>query len=314
MPPPHHPRWKARVPRDNGAGWDFEDVRDHYLRGAVRRRPGELRSAGRRALLRALPRRERRGHVAAPIAEWRSPASGCGGALVWFFRDLWPGAGWGIIDSTGDRKAALWYLKRAWAPVSVHLVDEGLDGYAIHAINETSEPLEALVEFEMYKDGRSAAAAAQATITVPARGAVCSKADSLLGYFSDATNAYRFGPAKYDAVTARLMRADSGEVLSEDFRFPTGLDLPLQRDVEVSSHAARRNDGTIEVTLRSDVFLQSVAVSCEGFSPSDNYFHLAPNQDKQIVFRGSGELRATIEALNTAGPVVISCPDSPRKA
>ena len=76
----------------------------------------------------------------------------------------------------------------------------------------------------------------------------------------------------------------------------------------------RRGDGSIEVTLRSDVFLQSVAVSCEGFSPSDNYFHLAPNQDKQIVFRGGGELRAGLEALNTAGSVVISCPDSPRKA
>jgi beta-mannosidase len=296
LPPPHHPRWKSRVPRDSGSGYDFEDVRDHYLEILFRERAAELRAQD-------VPRyyaisRVVSGEVMSRIyGEWRAPSSGCGGALVWFWRDLWPGAGWGLTDSEGRPKAALWHLRRAWSPRSIHLTDEGLDGYAIHAINESAEPLEAIVEMEMYANGRSCESA-QMAATVPARGAITLQADALLGYFSDATNAYRFGPPKYDVVTARMMRADTGEILAEDFRFPSGMDLREQRDAELDARAVRRADGTIELTLRSDVFLQSVRVECDGYTPSDNYFHLAPNLDKRIVLRGSGDFSAHVEALN----------------
>jgi beta-mannosidase len=297
MPPPHHPRWKARVPRDNGSGYDFEDIRDHYLKLLFGEDPNELRAQDV-ARYYAISRVVSGEVMSQTYGEWRAPSSGCGGGLVWFYRDLWPGAGWGITDSTGERKAALWYLKRAWQPVSVHLVDDGLDGYSIHAINDTALPIEALVEIEMYKDGKPAAPSAQTRITLPARGSVSLRADEILGYFSDATNAYRFGPAKFDVVTARLMRADTGEVVSDDFRFPTGLDLPAQRDARLDTEAARLSDGTVAVTVRSDTFLQSVAVSCDGFTPSDNYFHLAPGQEKRLRFNGRGDFAARFEALN----------------
>ena len=39
--------------------------------------------------------------MAASFTEWRRGGSRVGGALVWFLRDLWAGAGWGLLDDQG---------------------------------------------------------------------------------------------------------------------------------------------------------------------------------------------------------------------
>ncbi len=95
------PRWKRAVPRDPGAGWDFEDVRDHYLTTLFGVDPAQLRWADfaryldlSRAVSCILME-----HV---FAEWRRVGSRCAGGLVWQLQDLVPGAGWGVIDPPGD--------------------------------------------------------------------------------------------------------------------------------------------------------------------------------------------------------------------
>ncbi len=307
LPPPHHPRWKARVPRDNGSGYDFEDVRDHYLKELFGKDPIALRNQDleRYYALSRVVTGEVMGRV---FSEWRAPSSGCGGALVWFFRDLVPGAGWGITDSECRPKAAYWYLKRAWAPQTIRLTDEGLDGLAIHVVNESDAPLEAAVELDMYQNARTRTAKAEATVRVAARSAVTLQGDALLGYFSDATNAYRFGPPRHDVVAVRLKDNDTGALIAEDFHFPAGMDLAAHRTAAISSEVQWREDASVAVTLASDVFLQSVAVSCAGFVPGDNYFHLAPGHARTIVFtpeRVTAAFKAHFEPLNWPEPITV---------
>ena len=307
-PPPHHPRWKARVPRDNGSGYDFEDVRDHYLKELFGKDPIALRNQDleRYYAVSRVVTGEVMGRI---FSEWRAPASACGGALVWFYRDLLPGAGWGITDSEGRPKAAYWYLKRAWAPRTIRLTDEGLDGLAIHVVNESDAPLDAMVELEMFQSGRIKTGAAQASVRVAARGSVTLQADALLGYFSDATHAYRFGPPKQDVIVVRLKDSACDSELAEDYYFPAGMDLVAQRSAAIESRAEWCADGTVAVTLKSDVFLQAVAIGCGGFRPDDNYFHLAPGHEKRLVFTpekpGADSFKAHFEPLNGIDPVTV---------
>jgi len=306
--PAHHPRWKARQPRDSGAGWDFEDIRDHYLKDLFGLDPIALRSQDT-ARYYALSRVVTGEVLKRVFAEWRSPKNACGGALVWFFKDLWPGAGWGIVDSTGLAKPVYWYLKRAWAPRSICITDEGLDGLALHVFNDLKTAMAAKVEIALFQHGRIQIAAAESDIHVPAHGATSVSADVLLGHFLDTTYSYRFGPASHDVVVARL-KSDDGALLAEDFYFPHGLNLPMQYGQSVLNVQAHRDDdGSVCLSLSSDVFLQSISIECVGFETDDAYFHLGPKAVKTLVYRSvdaeTRKFKAYVSALNLKESVTV---------
>ncbi|HEX3853831.1 MAG TPA: hypothetical protein VHW01_22865, partial [Polyangiaceae bacterium] len=165
--PFHNPRWKARVPRDSGPGWDFDDVRDHYTKLLFGVDPTALRYEDPERAL-ALGRVTSGEVMARTIAEWRSPASNCRGALIWLLRDLWPGAGWGLIDALGLPKAAYYFVKRAMQARAVFLSDEGLNGLTINAVNDRPEPLTAALELRLIRNGSVRVATGNARVELAA--------------------------------------------------------------------------------------------------------------------------------------------------
>jgi beta-mannosidase len=213
-----------------------------------------------------------------------------------------------VLDAHGDPKSAWHALARAWAPRTVRLTDDGLDGVSLHVVNEAPATLRASVEIELIHGGRPAASSST-VIDVPAHSARSVQGDALLGYFTDCNNAYRFGPAKYEVIVARLREADSGALLSEDFLFPRGMSLPMEREAAIQAHAERHDDGRVTLEVQASVFLQDVRLSARGFTPSDNHFHLSPSCQRRIAFFPTGaaprNFEAGIDALNLATPLTV---------
>jgi beta-mannosidase len=296
----HHPAWKSATPRDLGAGWDFEDVRDHYLQLLFQVDPPALRHSDHDRYLQ-LSRIVTGEVMAAAYAEWRRERSSCSGALVWFLRDLVPGAGWGIIDANGTPKAAYYYLKRALQPIACFFSDEGCNGLFAHVANETPRAIHSRLEITLYKADAIVGTACRSLGLAP-RSMQEENAAAWFDGCPDLSNAYRFGPPIADVILGQL-RSEQGEILSEAFAFPAGLPRSIENNIGLSARARRLDGGVYEVSIKADRFAQSLHIDAAGFVAQDQYFHLAPHSERMIRLVGTDSrsdrpLHGTVRAAN----------------
>lgn len=283
----HHPGWKERSPRDLGAGWDFDDVRDHYLGLIFNIDPVKLRYSDHERYL-TLSRMAAGEAMATSFAEWRRPGSSCRGAMVLMLRDLWAGAGWGLMDDAGVPKACYHYLKRVLQPVSVLLSDEGVSGLFLHVVNERPEEKRVEIEVAAWRDGDVRVAFGEKSLAVPARGTQSLPCLDLLGHFVDLNNAYRFGPMTCDLVAVTLRDAATGLQLGRSFYFPGGLNARADADIGLCAHARMLDEQTAMLTVETKRFAQGIHFDIPGFAADDEYFHLPPASTAHVILRSSG--------------------------
>ena len=308
-----HPRWKAGVPRDVGADWDFEDVRDHYLGLLFGVDPGELRSTDPERYLELS--RAVSGEVMAEVfGEWRRSASACGGGLVLSFGDLAPGAGWGVIDHRGEPKVAYHHLRRALAPLAVWTTDEGLGGVIAHVANDGPSALSARLRVTLYQDLELRVGEGIETIDIAGHGAREQNIETLVGHFVDAAWAYRFGPPAQDLIVASVERdGENGtELLAQSFRFPAGRPRTLETAEQLGFEASGRAgaDGAVRLAVTSRRLAYGVRIHAPGFRSSDDAFSVEPGATRYVdlhaaapgaVFKG-----ARLGALNLSGSVAVA--------
>ncbi|MBX5129833.1 glycoside hydrolase family 2 protein [Rhizobium lentis] len=279
VPAVHSPLWKARVPRDRGASWDFEDVRDFYLELLYGLDPARLRRENSERYL-DLSRAVTGEVIEETFAEWRRKGSACNGALVWTLQDLLPGPGWGVIDSTGEPKPVWYAMRRAFRPIQTVFTDEGTNGLAVHVVNETDTDLDVELEIACLRDGKQQVVSGNMAFKLAARSVECFASTALFGAFFDTTYAFRFGPPAHDASMARLRSLADGAVLAESFHFPCGRGKALH-DASIEASLGKEGDDWV-VDLRSDQLAQSVHIDVEGYRAADDWFHLAPGPWRRV--------------------------------
>ena len=176
----NHPTWKLGVARDPGAGWDFDDMRDHYLATVfgvdvlpIRRGDGDRYLELSRAVTGEI--------MAYAFGEWRRTGSPCNGGLVLWLRDLVGGAGWGVVDHRGAPKTAYHHLRRILAPTAVWLTDEMTGGVVAHVANDGPTPLAARLRVALYSDLELPVGRGEITIELPAHGAADHDVEAVLG-------------------------------------------------------------------------------------------------------------------------------------
>lgn len=290
--------WKRRIPRDGGCSWDFDDVRDYYLEQLFKLDAYHLRSYDPERYFE-ISKRVPGEVMAFCFNEWRQADNICQGALSWFLKDLWPSAGYGLIDSLGEPKAALYMLARACQPQAVLLADRGMDGLQVTVCNDYLRDEQLCLKVSLLTADGKILAAADWQAVLGANQYQRLSLDKLLGQFFDVNYQHRFGPSKHDLVACQLF-TDNEQLVSESYFYPQGYDLGVNSEAVLEACIYDNGDEYI-LRLTTQSLLQSVCICIQGCLPEDNYFNLLPGQQRIIKITKQGAIkrfRGYVQALN----------------
>jgi beta-mannosidase len=215
-----------------------------------------------------------------------------------------PGAGWGVVDSECEPKAAWYSLRRAFRPLQVAMTDEGVNGIAIHVINDTPKQRDVVVSFACMRE-TNVLMNSERALTLSPHSAEELSANELLGRFFDVNYSYRFGPPAHDVNIAVLKDAVNGDVLATAYHFPQG-------------HESRTTDVALEVSvvaegaewllnIKPSRLAMFVHVNDEHYRAEDNWFHLAANEERcvRLIPRSNENHKpdGEVKAINSAAAV-----------
>ncbi len=305
---PWSPRQGGWEPNHQAIGGNFMAVQDHYMAQLFKVDPLALAQSDPARHL-DLTQATSAVLMGTSFDEWRRQDSSCRGGLIWFGRDVQPGAGFGILDHAGQPKAAYYAVKRSFRPRALSFSDEGGNGLYLHAVNETGEAAQGHnIELTLYKADGSRVDGGRLPLQVGPWATATLAAGDAFDWFLDLSYAYRFGPPSIHVVVARWFDA-SGALQAEGIGLPAGQDLPEQDSLGWQVRAEHQGEGQgVCLLVQAQRFAQFVRIEAPGWRADDNAFHLTPGAERRIVLypcSPSPALRWQVRALNTPEIAIV---------
>jgi beta-mannosidase len=272
---------KMSSPADVNASWSFLDVTEYYvskLYGADLTNLKEL-DIDRYRLLCGTAMGEVMYYVQ---SQWRRKGVACNGSLHIALNDAAEGNGWGLIDSKGGPKAPYFFLKRAWDPLTLIIVDEGVDGLKLIVHNDRPMEFLGTLNVAFCRFDGVVVHGGELDLNLAARSRLELRAESIVGHFVDSSYTYQFGAPAFDYVVGELV--DTRRAVVEETIWLVGRSQisPIQ-EIDVKIDVMEQEDGNLRLVLLASRFVQSLTLVTNQFDVSDNCFHLPPNKPKSIL-------------------------------
>ncbi|WP_164779522.1 beta-mannosidase [Paenibacillus kobensis] len=223
------------------------------------------------------------------VEHWIARMPDTSGALIWQWSDLWPSISWAIVDYGKVRKPSYYYMKRTFqTPNALLRVVQGEAEARLFLVHETGD-FQGEIEVSFY-DIVSEQEVRRDIIEVNGQGFRSTHVGtvSLAGHDPSSTVVF------VRLVQQRRILAENSYLIGKPYQLqlkPASLRMEQQKE----------QDGSILVTLTSDVFAKDVCLPNLAARLSDNYFDLRAGESRQIRIEGlqQGE-QLTSFSLNDA--------------
>ena len=306
----HDPRWKATVPRDRTTSWDFEDVRDFYVREIFDVDPLQVRRADPQRYLQ-LGRLAIAEAMAHCYTYWRQPESRCDGALILNSRDLLPGAGWGLLDTEGTPKLPMAVLARVWSPSALTISDAGQSGIRVDFYNDGPDVLRGTAQLVAVDSYGNTVLVGTEDITLQPHTSLSRLDSDFTGRFSDMSYAYRFGNPTAAAVEVSWLTVG---IHIREARVLTPMPGPVPSQLSATAVVGDTEEEWT-LTVESAVSLRYVCVDAPGWTLADNAFHLLAGVPYTVAMRreeanstSASVPRGAVSSIDSSRPAPIQIP------